>query len=163
MLLTHLTAFNNVIDQLLLIIVIFLRNKNILSSVGNTAPQCKPSGATSHNLDDTASLMRSRCITNLINCFHSSVNSGIKTNSILCTCNIKVNGSWNTNCIDSKICKLLSSGKGTVSTNYYKSVNTMLTADFCTTLLSFRCTEFRTSCSVKNCTAALDCVRYISC
>ena len=32
-----------------------------------------------------------------------------------------------------------------------------------TTLLSFRCAELGTSCSVKNCTATLDGVGYISC
>ena len=48
--LTHLTALNNVIDQLLLIIVILLRDQNILGSVGNTTPQCKPAGSTSHKM-----------------------------------------------------------------------------------------------------------------
>ena len=161
--LTHLTALNNVIDQLLLIIVILLRDQNILGSVGNTTPQCKPAGSTSHNLDDTASLMGSRCITNLVNCFHSCINSGIKTDGVLCTCNVKVDGSWNSDCVDSKVSKLLRSSKGTVSTDYNKSVNTVLAADLCTTLLSFRCAELGTSCSVKNCTTTLDGVGYISC
>ena len=161
--LTHLTALNNVIDQLLLIIVIFLRDQDILCTIGNTAPQCKPACSTSHNLDDTASLMRSRGITYLVNCFHSSINSGIKTDGILGTSNVKVDGSWNTNCINSKVRKLLCSGKGTVSTDYNKSVNTVLAADLCTTLLSFRCAELSTSCSVKNCTTTLDGVGYISC
>ena len=107
--------------------------------------------------------MGSRCITNLINCFHSCINSGIKTDGVLCTCNVKVDGSWNSDCVDSKVSKLLRSSKGTVSTDYNKSVNTVLAADLCTTLLSFRCAELGTSCSVKNCTATLDGVGYISC
>ena len=50
-------AHDDVIDDLLLIIIIALRNQNILCSIGNTAPECNITSITSHNLDNTAALM----------------------------------------------------------------------------------------------------------
>ena len=163
MLFAFLTTLDNVIDQLLLIIVIFLRNQNVLSTVGNTAPQSNISCTTSHNLDDTASLMRSGSITYFINCFHCCVYSCIKSDGIFCTCNVKVDCSRKTDCIDSEIRKLLSTCEGSVTTDDNKSVNSMFSADLCSTFLAFFCTEFCTTCCIKDCTSTLDCIRYIFC
>ena len=38
----------------------------------------------------------------------------------------------------------------------------MFSTDLSTTLLSFRCTEFCTSCCIQDCTASFDCIRHIS-
>ena len=150
------TACNNVIDQLLLIIVIFLRDQDVLRSIGDTAPHSKISCITSHNFDNTASFVRCGSITNFIDCLHCCIYCCIKSDCILCAGNVQVNCSRNTDCIDSKICQLLCTCKRTVSTDNYQSVDSMFLADFCTTLLSFRCTEFCTSCCIKNCTTAFD-------
>ena len=156
-----LTALDDVVDQLLLIIIIFLRNQNILCTIGNTTPQSKVSGTTSHNLDDTASLMRSRSITYFIDCFHCRIYSCIKSDRVFCTCDIKVNCSRKTNCVDTKICKLLSTCERSVTTDNNKSVDTMFPTDLCTTLLSFFCTELCATCCVKDCTTTLDCIRNV--
>ena len=136
MFLTCLTAGNNIIDQFLLIIIIFFRNQNVLCAIGNTAPHCKVACVTSHNLDDTASLMRGRSITHLVNSFHSCIYSCIKANCVFGTCNIQVNGSRYADCVDSKICKFLSSCKRTVSTDNNKTIDSMLSADLSAALLS---------------------------
>ena len=155
---TFFTALDDVVDQLLLIIVIFLRDQNVLCTVGDTAPQSKVSCATSHNFDDTASLMRSRSITYFIDCFHCCIYSSIKSDGIFCTSDIQVDCSRKTDCIDTKVCKFLSTCERTVTTDYNQSVDSMFSADFCTTFLSFLCTEFCTTCCIKNCTTTLNCV-----
>ena len=152
------TACDDVVDQLLLIIIIFLRNQDILCSVSDTTPHSKVSCITSHNLDNTTSFVRCGSITNFINCLHCCIYSCIKSDCILCAGNIQIDRTWNTDCVNSKISQLLCAGKGTVSTDYYQSVDSMFLTDFCTTLLSFRCTEFCTSCCIKNCTASFNCV-----
>ena len=106
--------------------------------------------------------MRSRSITNLVDCFHSCIYCCIKSNCILCAGNIQVDSTRNTNCINTKISQFLRTCKRTVSTDYYQSVDSMFSADFSASLLTFHCTELRTSCCVKNCTASFDRIRYVS-
>ena len=43
--------------------------------------------------------MGRRCITDFVNGFHCCINSCIKSDRVICTCDIKVDCSWNTNCI----------------------------------------------------------------
>ncbi len=105
--------------------------------------------------------MGSRGITYLINCFHSCINSCIKSDGVLCTCNIQVDRAWYTDGIYTKGSQLLCSCKGTVSTDHYQSVNTMLLADLCASLLSFCCTEFCTTCCIKDRTATFNGIGYI--
>ena len=135
-------AHDDVIDDLLLIIIIFLRNQNILCTVGNTAPKCNVSRISSHNFNNTAALMRSRSISYLINCLHGSIDCSIKTNGILGTRNIQVNGSRHTNGVNAESCKFLGTCIGTVTANNNQSINTMFSADFRTFLLSFFRAEF---------------------
>ena len=156
--LSCLTACDDIVDQLLLIIIIFLRDQDILCTIGNTTPHSKVSCVTSHNFNNTASFMRCGSITNLINSLHCCVYSCIKSDRILGTCNIQVDCSRNTDRIDSKVCELLCTCKRTVTTDNYQSVDSMFFADFSTTLLTFRCTEFCTSCCIKDCSATFDCI-----
>ena len=79
MLLASAAAVDDVVDQLLLIVVVLLRKKDILRAVCDAAPQSEVAGAAAHNLDDRASLMRCRCIADLIDRFHRCVNSRIKS------------------------------------------------------------------------------------
>ena len=162
MFLSCFTACDDVVDQFLLVVVVFLRDQNVLCTVCDTAPHSKVSCITSHNLDDTASLMRSRSITNFVDCFHSCVNCCIESDCILCTSDIQVNCTRNTDSVDTKISQLLCTCKRTVSTDNYQSIDSMFLTDLSTSLLSFRCTELCTSCCVKNCTASFDCIRYVS-
>ena len=53
-----LSVVYNVIDDALLIIIIFLREKDIFGAICDTAPKRYISGISAHYLDDTASLMR---------------------------------------------------------------------------------------------------------
>ena len=55
--LAALSVVDNIIDDILLVLVIFFRKKNILCAVGNAAPKCDIACISSHNLDDTAALM----------------------------------------------------------------------------------------------------------
>ncbi len=56
--LTLLTVFNDIVDNVLLIEIVFLGKKDVLRAVCDTAPECDVSGVTTHNLDDGTSLMR---------------------------------------------------------------------------------------------------------
>ena len=161
--LAFLTALYDIVNKLLLVVIIFLRDQDILSTVCDTAPYCKVSGVTSHNLDDTASLMGCGCITYLVNSFHSCIYSSIETDGVLGTCDIKVNSSRQANGIDSKVRKFLSTCEGTVSTDNNKAVDPMLSADLCSLLLSFLCSHLCTSGSIKNCSASLNRIGNVSC
>jgi len=55
--LAALPVGNDVVDDLLLVIVVFFGKQNILRTVGNTAPQRNISRVPANNLNDTASLM----------------------------------------------------------------------------------------------------------
>ena len=104
--------------------------------------------------------MRCRSISYLINCFHCGIDCSIKADGIICTSNILINSSRQTNCIDSQICQLTCSIKGTVTANYNDTINSVLSADLCTKLLTLLCTELCTSCCVKDSTTSLDNIRY---
>src|SRR5699024_6680532 len=56
MLLSPLAVLNDIIDDLLLVIVIVLRQKDILGSVCDTAPESDIASIAAHNLDDAAAL-----------------------------------------------------------------------------------------------------------
>ena len=154
---------DDIVDELLLVIVIFLRKENVLSTVGDAAPQSDIACGTSHNLDDGASLMRGGCITDFVNSFHSCVNSCIETDCIFCAGNIKVDCARNTDYVDAFIGKLLSAAIGTVAADNYEAFDTHLVAYFDSSRDAFRCTHlFAASCS-KDCAALLDCIGNIGC
>ena len=57
-LLSTLAHLDDVVDQLLLIIIVGLRQKNILRAIRNPTPQRDITRVPAHDLDDRAALMR---------------------------------------------------------------------------------------------------------
>ena len=157
---TTFSSFDDVVDQFLLIIIVFFWKQDIFCTVGDTTPQSQVTCISSHNFDNAATLMRSRRITYFVDCFHSSIHSGIKTDGIFCTCDVQVDGSRNTNCVDSQICQFLSTCKRTVTTDNYQTVNAVFSADICCFFLSFFCSHL---CCIQDRTTATDDIRYIFC
>ena len=157
------SVFDDVVDQLLLIVIIFLRKQDIFCTVCNTAVQSDVACTTSHNFDDTASFMRCGCITYFIDCFHCCIDRCIKSDRILGACNVQVDRSRDTDRVDTQSSQFLCTCEGSVTTDDYQSVNTMLSADFCTSCLSFRCTELCTSCCIQYSTATGNDIRYVTC
>ncbi len=100
MCLSFLPASDNVVDQLLLIVIIFLGKKDILRAVCNACPECNVPRMSAHYLDDGAALMGRGGISYLVNRLHRGVDRRVKTNRILCTCNVKINRSRHTDRID---------------------------------------------------------------
>ena len=92
-LLSSLTSLDDTIDDSLLISIVTLRNKDLLGTVCHTAPHSDISGSSAHNLDDRTTLMGSRSISELIDSFHCCIDGCIKTDGIICTSDIKVDGS----------------------------------------------------------------------
>ena len=88
MLLSTLSVLDDAVNQCLLISVIPLWQKDVLCSVSKAAPKCNVSGISSHYFNNTAALVGSGCITNLINGFHGSVHCSIKADGIIGTCDI---------------------------------------------------------------------------
>src|SRR5699024_9593464 len=154
--LSFFTVVNNIIDDPLFIVVIFFRKENIFCAICDTAPQSNISSVSSHNFDNTYTLMRGRCITNFINRFHSCVYSSVKTNGVLCTCNVQVNGSRNTYCIYAQIRQFLRTCKRTISTDHHKAVDTMFFTDLSGSSLSLFCSHLCAAGSIQNCSALLD-------
>ena len=136
------SVIDDVVDQLLLIIIIFLRKKNVLSAVGDAAPQSDVAGVASHDLDDGASLMRGGCVTDLVDGFHSCVDSCIETDCVLCAGDVKIDCSRDTDNIDAFIGKFLSAAVGSVAADNYETFDTVLIADFNCSCDTFRCAHF---------------------
>ena len=88
--------------------------------------------------------------------YHRFRCSSIKSNSIICTCNIKINCSRKSDSINSLCCKLLCTSERTISTDYNYTVNSMLSAYFSTSLLTFFSHEFHASCCIEDCSTTLD-------
>ena len=147
------SVVDDVVDQLLLVKVIFLRKKNVLSAVGDTAPQSDVAGVASHDLDDGASFMRGRCVTNLVDGFHSCVDSCVETDCVLCAGDVKVDCSRNTDNVDSFVGQLLSTAVGTVAADNYETFDTVLVADFNCSCDTFRCAHFLAACCPEDCAA----------
>ena len=103
--------------------------------------------------------MRRRCISNLINSFHCSINRSIEADCIISTWNIKVYCTGKTDCIDSMLAQSLCSSVWSVSTDDNHTINSILSADLRSLSLTFLCSEFFTSGCTKDCTASLNYIR----
>ena len=143
--LTMLTVGNDIIDNILFVVIVLLGKQDILGAVGNTAPQSNVSGISAHYLDDTASLMRGRGILNLVDCLHCCVDSSIETDGVLGTCNIQIDGSGKTDGIDAQSGQCLCTTVRTVTADDNDTVDTVLSADLSTLLLSFLFLELQTT------------------
>ena len=93
MLLAQTPVDDDVIDDLLLIVIIFLGDQYVLRAVRDAAPKRDIACVASHDLDDTASLMGRRCILYLVDRFHGCVDSRIKTDRVICTGDVKIDRS----------------------------------------------------------------------
>ena len=151
---------NDIVNDLLLVIVVFLRQQNILRAVGNTAPQRNISRVPAHNLNDTASLMGGRCVSYLVNGLHRRIDRRIETDGILCTGNVQINRSRQTDGIDAVSRKSLRAPVGAIPSDHHQTVNSVLMTDFRTPLLSFFRPELMTSRRSQNSAAALNRIRY---
>ena len=98
-------------------------------------------------------------ITDFIDGFHRCVYSGIETDRIVGTGDIKVNGSRKTNRVDSESGKLSGTAEGTVSSDHNDTIDTMFLTYLSATLLAFLSCELLTAGCVKDRTAAVDRVR----
>ena len=154
---------DDIVDELLLVVIVLFRKKNILRAVGDTAPESDITGVTSHYLDNAAALMGGGSITNLIDGFHCRVDCGIETDGVLGAGDIQVDSSRNTDGVDAESSQFLCSCEGTVATDNYQSLNSVFTADLCSLCLAFRCTHLRTAGGVKHRTSAGNRIRNRSC
>src|SRR5699024_126330 len=161
MFLARLTACDDIVDQLLLVIIVFLRDQHVLGAVGDTAPHSQITGVAAHYLNDTAALMGSGSITHLVDRLHSRIHSRVKSDGVLCTGNVKVDGTGNSDGIDTQIGQLLRACERTVSTDDNQALDPVFPADFGSSLLSFRRAELRAPCSIQDRTASLDGIRYV--
>lgn len=150
MLLPTLAVINNIINQNLLVIIILFRQKNILRTICNAAPQSDIAGIPSHHFDNTAPLMRGRCIPDLVDRIHRRIHSRIKTNRIIRAGNIQVYRTGNTNRINPPGSQLLRPFKRAVSSDHYQTVNAMLPANLRALVLSFFRTELGTPRRIKD-------------
>src|SRR5699024_575451 len=109
------SVLDDPVDQILFIAVIALRKQNILRAVGDSAPESDISGVPSHNLDNAAAFMGSRGIADLIDSFHSCIHRRVKTDGIIRTGNIQINGSRKADGVDPKSRQLSGSTEGSVA------------------------------------------------
>ena len=140
-----------------------LWKQNSLRPIGNSAPQRKITGVTSHNLHDTAALVGCGRITYLVDRFHRCIDCRIKSDRILSTRNIQINRPRNTDCVDAKIGQRSGSLERTISANHNQPVNLIFFTNRRCSLLSFLCAHLLTSCGLKNRSSTLNCIRNIPC
>ena len=159
--LAPLPVIDNIIDNALLVEVIFFRKQNILRTVGNTAPERYVARISSHNLYDTASLMGGRGIPHLVDRLHGRIDCRVKADRILRTRNIQVNGSRNADGVDPVPCQRLGTPVGTVPSDYDNSVDSVLFTDLGSLCLALLGLELRTAGRSQNSTASLNGVGHI--
>ena len=150
------SVVNDVVDQLLLIVIIALRKKNIFRAVRDAAPQSDVAGITAHDLDNGASLMGRGCIADFIDCFHGCVDSRIESDRVLCAGNIQIDRTRDADNVDSLVRKFLCAAIGTVTSDYDKSFDTVLVADFDCSRNTFRCAHLFAASRSEDSTALLD-------
>ena len=95
MLLSSFSALDNAVNDGLLVSIILLRQKNFFCTICHTAPKSDIACVSSHYLDNGATLVGGRSISNLINSLHSGIDRSIKADGVICAGNIQVNGSGN--------------------------------------------------------------------
>ncbi len=150
-LLAMLAIVDDIVYDPLLVVIVFLRKKNILCAVGDAAPKCNIACISSHNLNNAAALMRGGCIANLVDGLHGGIDGRVKADCIFCAGNIQINGSWKSDGIDSLPGQGKCSAVRAVAADNNQSVNAMLAADVGSCLLAFlrphllaaRCPEHR--------------------
>src|SRR5699024_12783194 len=110
---------------------------------------------------DYVSVMGSGSSMDLVNRSHSPNLSRGKSDGLLCTGDVKVDGTGNSDGIDTQIGQLLRACERTVSTDDNQAIDPVFPADFGSSLLSFRRAELRAPCSIQDRTASLDGIRYV--
>ena len=93
---------HNRINQILLIKGLPLRYENPVRAVGHLTPQGDIACISSHNLNDAAALMGSGCVLNFIDGADCRIHRRIKTDGVIRAVNVQVDGSRDTDRIDSK-------------------------------------------------------------
>ena len=156
MLLAKASVHDDMINDLLLIIVIFLRKKDVLCAVRDAAPESNITGVTSHNFNDTASLVRGRSILDLVDGFHSSIDCCVKADRVICTCDVEVDRSGNADRVDPVAGKSLRAAVRTVAADDNDTVDTVFVADLRSSLLHFLFLELRASGCAQYGTALMD-------
>ena len=124
-LLAPLPVLYNPVNQHLFVAVIPFRQKNVLRAVGNTAPKRNIARMASHNLNDTAPFMGCGCISYLIYGLHRRIDSRVKTDGIIGTGNIKIDGSGESDRVYTESRKLARTAVRTVSSDDHQTVNTV--------------------------------------
>ncbi len=103
------------------------------------------------------------CIPYLVDSFHCGIYRCVKSNSILCTCNVKINGSRKGNGINPQGRQFLGAFKRAVPADDNHAVNAVLFTDFRTFLLAFLCDKLHTAGCLQNRTSPLDGIGDASC
>ena len=104
--------------------------------------------------------MGSRCITHLVDGLHRRIHSSIKTDGVIGTCDIQIDGSRKSYGINSKCGKLSRSAEGTVTADYHQTVNPMLLTDIGALFLALSRCELLASGCIENRTAAVNNIRH---
>ena len=101
------------------------------------------------------------CISYLIYGLHRRIDSRVKTDGIIGTGNIKIDGSGESDRVYTESRKLARTAVRTVSSDDDQTVNTVFLTNLSALFLAFNRSEFGTSCRVKNRAAASDemCIR----
>ena len=152
---TACTVILYLLDKFIIVVVKLLRYKNLFCTVCNTTPECNITGWTSHYLNYTAALMWIWCLTKSVDSFHSCIYCRVKSDSIICICNVKVYSSRKTDNINTIFWKVLSSCKWSVTTDNDKCLYTKFLTDCCCLFLSLFLSELSTSRCKKECTTML--------
>ena len=97
----------------------------------------------------------------LINGLHSRVDRGVKADGIFGAGDIQVNGSRHADGVDSQVRQLLRSGKGTVSSDDYQTVDAEFTAGSRRLLQTFLGAHLRAASCIQNGAAPLDGIGHI--
>src|SRR5699024_7041781 len=138
---------NNIVN-----VVWFFRNDDLISTCSDTRPKSDIPSVTSHYFNNESTTVTVRSVTNFIKGICCCIDSCIKTDSVVCTSNIVIDCTWNTNSWESMFCQTHSSVVRSVTTDNNNTFDTFFLKLLNSCQLTFKSGKFRVTSRLKEST-----------
>ena len=154
--LSSFPVVDDIVDQLLLVIIVVVRQKQILRANGQTCPERNIPGVSAHHFDDADPLMGCRCIPYLIDRLHRRIDRRIKSDRIFRAGDIKIDRSGYADRSNAQVSQCAGAGKRAVPADHDQAVYPVLFTDLSRLLLYCKLSKFQASGGIQDRAALAD-------
>ena len=154
-------VLDDMVDELLLIVVVFFRNEDVLCAVGNAAPKGDVAGVAAHDLDDGAALVGGGCVLDLVDGVHGGVDCRVKADRVLGAGDVQVDRAGQADGVDALSGQRLGAAVGAVAADDDDAVDAVLAADVRRFGLDLGLLELKASGRAEDGAAALDDIGHV--